>query len=245
MNPLKKAWRKFTRPTMITENGVKLFLGPVAMTRCANGIYSGKHELPEREVIGKTLSADDVVLEIGAGVGMVTLQCCRQIGADRVHTCEANPALLPILRRSCELNGFKPELISGMVGLEAGQQEFFVAEQFVSSSRFARESGIEQREKTMVPVHALSALLARIEPTYLIMDAEGAEADLLDPRVDLACLQKICVEVHPKIIGDTAVNQIVRTLADQGLHLSWSQSRGVVLFFERHKPAPALAAIAA
>lgn len=245
MNPLKKAWRKFTRPTLIEENGVKLFLGPVAQTRCANGIYSGKHELPEREVVGKTLAAEDVVLEIGAGVGMVTLQCCRQIGSERVHTCEANPALLPVLQRSCELNGFHPELISGMVGLEAGEQEFFVAKQFVSSSRFTRDASIEQREKTIVPVYALSALLARIQPTYLIMDAEGAEADLLDPRIDLSCLNKICVEVHPKIIGDAAINHIVRTLADQGLFLSWSQSRGVVLFFERHKPTPALAAVAA
>jgi FkbM family methyltransferase len=245
MNPLKKAWRKLTRPTLIVENGVKLFLGPVAQTRCANGIYSGKHELPEREVVGKTLCPNDVVLEIGAGVGMVTLQCCRQIGADRVHTCEANPALLPVLKRSCELNGFAPELISGMVGLEAGSQEFFVAKQFVSSSRYAHDASVEQREQTVVPVLALSALLARIQPTYLIMDAEGAEADLLDPRVNLGCLNKVCVEVHPKIIGDTAINQIVRTLADQGLHLSWSQSRGVVLFFERSKPAPALAGIAA
>lgn len=245
MNPLKKAWRKLTRPTMIVENGIKLFLGPVAFTRCANGIYSGKHELPEREVVAKTLEPHDVVLEIGAGVGMVTMQCCQQIGADRVHTCEANPALLPVLRRSCELNGFEPELISGMVGMEAGSQEFFVATQFVSSSRFQRDADVENREKTTVPVHSLPALLKRIQPTYLIMDAEGAEADLLDARVNLSCLNKICVEVHPKIIGDAAINQIVRTLAQQGLHLSWSKSRGVVLFFERHKPAPALAGIAA
>ncbi len=233
MNPLKKAWRKLTRPTMIVENGVKLFLGPVAQTRCANGIYSGKHELPEREVVGKTLEPHDVVLEIGAGVGMVTMQCCRQIGSDRVHTCEANPSLLPVLQRSCELNDFHPELISGMVGIEAGSEEFFVATQFVSSSRFARGKEVENREKTTVPVFSLPSLLARIRPTYLIMDAEGAEADLLDARVNLACINKICVEVHPKIIGDAAINQIVRTLAEQGLHLSWSQSRSVVLFFER------------
>lgn len=245
MNPLKKAWRKLTRPTTIVENGVKLFLGPVAQTKCANGIYSGKHELPEREVVGKTLEPFDVVLEIGAGVGMVTMQCCRQIGSDRVHSCEANPALLPVLQKSCELNGFQPELISGMVGMEAGSEEFFVATQFVSSSRFARGKDVETREKTTVPVLSLPSLLARIRPTYLIMDAEGAEADLLDARVDLACINKVCVEVHPKIIGDAAINQIVRTLADQGLHLSWSQSRGVVLYFERVFPVPQIAQVAA
>lgn len=242
MNPLKKAWRKLTRPTTIVENGVKLFLGPVAQTRCANGIYSGKHELPERQVIGKTLEPHDIVLEIGAGVGMVTMQCCRQIGSERVHTCEANPTLLPVLQRSCELNGFHPELISGMVGLEAGSEEFFVAEQFVSSSRFERGKEVETRSKTTVPVYSLPSLLARIKPTYLVMDAEGAEADLLDARINLSCLNKICVEVHPKIIGDAAINQIVRTLADQGLHLSWGKSHGVVLFFERTTLQPVRAA---
>lgn len=241
MNPLKKAWRKLTRPQLIVENGLKVFLGPVAQTRCANGIYSGRHELPERDVVRQTLSPHDVVLEIGAGVGLVTLLCCQQIGGERVHTCEANPQLHPLLERSCELNGFHPEIIRGLIGLEAGSHEFFVAPQFVSSSRFA-DAEETQATKVTVPVIPLPGLLQRIRPTYLIMDAEGAEADLLDRRVDLSCVQKVCVEVHPKIIGDAAVNDIVHTLRDQGLHLSWTHSRGVVLFFERAKAAHVAAA---
>lgn len=237
MNPLLKAWRKLTRPQLIVDRGLKVFLGPVAKTRCANGIYSGKHELPERTVINETLAADDVVLEIGAGVGLVTLLCCQRLGGKRVHSVEANPALLPLLEKSCSLNGFHPELIGGMVGQEQGTQDFFVAPQFVSSSRYAQEGGVQ----TSVPVIPLAELLARIQPTYLIMDAEGAEADLLDARTDLSCVQKVCVEVHPQIIGDAAINQVIAALKAQGLQLSWTHSRGVVLYFER----PALRTVAA
>lgn len=243
MRPLKKFWRKLVRPEVVVEDGLKICVGSLARTRGANSVYNGRHELPERTVVRKTLTAEDRVLEIGAGLGLVTMLCCRLVGADRVHTCEANPELYPLLEKSFALNRQHPELIRGLVGLQAGEQELYTGAQFASSSRYAQAIDPATRSVTRVPVIPLASLLARVQPTYLIMDAEGAEADLLDARTSLTGVHKICVEVHPKLIGDDAINGILDALREQGFVLSWLHSRDKVLYF--HRPAALSAARAA
>ena len=84
-------------------------------------------------------------------------------------------------------------------------------------------------------------VLDEVRPTFLIMDIEGSEVDLADETIDLECLQKICVEVHPGMVGDEATSRLVESLLKRGFQLNLSSSQGDVLFFIRPiRQAPAL-----
>ena len=231
---LRYQFRKLTRPRIVTNGGVRIDLGPVAGTRYARSFYRDTHERDEREIISRHIAQGDTVLELGAGMGIVTILCCQRVGCDRVHTFEANRSLEPTLRRNFELNGVAPRLDLRMVSLSAEPQEFFVSDRFVLSSRHepADRSGARRTTTDSVP---LADVLSEVRPTFLIIDIEGGELDLADPSVDLAGVRKVCLEVHPHIIGDDGVSRVVAALIARGFELCLSESRGIVLYFERSR----------
>jgi FkbM family methyltransferase len=235
---LRYQYRKLVRPRVITNGGVKFDLGPAAKTRYARSFYRDAHERDEREIIDRQLASTDTVLELGAGLGLVTILCCQRIGSSRVHAFEANQQLEPALRRNFELNGVAPRLDLRMVSLKAGPQDFYVSERFILSSTnpAAAEGGARRTQVDSIP---LTDVLARVRPTFLIVDIEGGELDLADPRVDLCGVRKLCIEMHPHIIGNEGVSRIIATLHQRGFALQLGESRGQVLYFERSEPAGA------
>lgn len=224
--------RKAMRPCVVNNGGLKLYLGEHAATSYARSIYRDSHEAEEREVVLRNLDEGDTVLECGAGLGLVTILCCRKIGSHRVHTFEANPALEPLLRKNFALNGVSPHLQIKLVGLEAGEAEFFVDPKFVVSSRIAI-SGESQRKAQTIPAISLQELIESIKPSFLIMDIEGAEVDLADEKLVLGSLKKLCIEMHPHIIGHEAVSKVIGRLIAQGFALNLRESKQDVLFFSR------------
>jgi predicted nicotinamide N-methyase len=92
--------RKLLRPRVIRSGGLRIDLGPAAGTRYARALYRDDHERAEREIVRRRLETTDTVLELGAGLGLVTILCCRCVGSDRVHAYEANPELAPALWRA-------------------------------------------------------------------------------------------------------------------------------------------------
>lgn len=229
---LRYQTRKLVRPRTICNGGLKLYLGDHATGGYARSLYRDSHEAAEREIVDRHLDEQDVVLECGAGLGVVTILCCRKVGSHRVHTFEANPDMEPLLRKNFALNNVAPNLQIKLVGLDDGEGEFFIDQKFVTSSRF--EHGGEQRGVAQtVPAVALQSLIDSIQPSFLIMDIEGAEVDLADERLNLSPLKKLCIEMHPQIVGHEAVSRVIGRLIAQGFALNLRESRQDVLFFAR------------
>ena len=224
--------RKVFRPQTVTNKGVRIFLGELAATGYARSIYRDSHEAEEREIVQRNLADDDTVLECGAGLGVVTILCCRKIGSERVHTLEANPALERVLKKNFALNQVTPHLQIKLVALEAGEEDFYVDDKVVTSSRFvsSEKSGRNRYKVQSIP---LQELLDTIRPTFLIMDIEGAEVDLADASLDLSTLNKLCIEMHPHIVGDRAITRLVARLVEQGFTWQLRESKQDVLFFSR------------
>lgn len=229
--------RKLLRPRLISMDGVRLDLGDMARTRYARSFYRGGHERDERTIVRRHLTPEDVVLELGAGIGLVTIQCCQVIGSQRVFTYEANPQLEPFLRRNFALNDVAPRLDMRMVCLDAGPQDFYVADRFVLSSRHADSATTAKGSsaRTQVESIPLAEVLSEVRPTFLIVDIEGGEADLASDRVSLAGVNKICLEMHPHLLGDDGVSRVTAALIAKGFDLCVSESRGPVLFFTRSR----------
>ena len=224
--------RKLLRPQIVRNGGIRLYLGAHANTCYARSIYRDSHEAEEREIVARNLDENDTVLECGAGLGVVTILCCQKVGSQRVHTFEANPTMEPVLRKNFALNNVAPNLHIKLVGLEEGENEFFIDDKFVISSRYG-EPGDPRRQAHKVPTVALQSVIDTIRPSFLIMDIEGAEVDLADHRLDLNPLNKLCVEMAPHIVGHKAVTRVIARLIDQGFALNLRESKQDVLFFSR------------
>jgi len=225
-------FRKLFRPRTVTNGGLKIHLGDQARSSYARSIYRDTHEAEERAIVIRNLEPDDTVLECGAGMGVVTTLCCQQIGSDRVHAYEANAKLEPVLRQTFALNHVSPHLEMKMVSLDGGKQVFFAADRFVVSSRYDNSDQYagERQKLDSVPIQKL---IDDLQPSFLIMDIEGAEVDLAAEGLDLSPLQKLCIEMHPRIVGDEATTQLISNLIRQGFTLRLSECQDDVLFFSR------------
>ena len=83
-----------------------------------------------------------------------------------------------------------------------------------------------------VEVRAVNEELARVAPTVLICDIEGAEADLL-PAADLSGLRAAIVEVHPQWIGQAGVQAVFDAMNRGGLSYFPKASEGKVVTFRK------------
>lgn len=223
---------RFRRPEVAETHGVKLWLAaPVLRKGHRRQIVRHDYEEAELSILDATLTPEDSVLELGAGIGLTSVFCARRIGdGAKVHALEANPALVPVLERNFALNGVRPDFHNMAAAKETGEVEFALDRSYTSSGIHGRPS--ETVERVRLPAAGFQDLLDRYRPSYLIMDIEGGETDLL-PGADLTCVQKICLEVHPEIVGDAAISGVVRGLMEAGFLLHFSRNRKNVIYMER------------
>lgn len=74
--------------------------------------------------------------------------------------------------------------------------------------------------------------IAGIRPSFLICDIEGGEHDLLE-YMDLDGVKKLCIELHPHVIGNQETSRIFQRLLNQGFYCDFLLSSEWVFFFER------------
>jgi FkbM family methyltransferase len=180
--------------------------------RVERALSRGGYERQELRLIGEVLAPDDVVLEVGAGLGLVSAYCAQRVGSARVFACEADPDLEPCIRETYALNGVEPTLDMCAVGAHAGRITLYRDKHLVSSSVVRRRAGARPIE---VPGKALNYLVERVRPTLLIVDAEGAERELFE-GARLPNVTKIVLELHDRIIGAPGTDRVRATLARMG-----------------------------
>ena len=90
-----------------------------------SALFKGTYEDNERRLVRGLLKPGDRVLEIGTGIGLVSLVCAKICGAGNVLSYEANPQLERIIRKNYELNGLTPNLRMRAVTTDGRSVSFF------------------------------------------------------------------------------------------------------------------------
>ncbi len=175
-------------------------------------IFREIYEDTERDLIAKILKPGMRTLEIGTGIGFVSLVAQRICGEGNVFCYEANPELEPKIRHNFALNGMTPNLTMKAVTVDGAPITFFKSDNIISSSLYDRK---RDDQKIVVEAEALADVLEKHDPQALIMDVEGAEIDLLG-KVDLKNIAHIIVELHPHIVGEEAIAALISSLAERG-----------------------------
>lgn len=194
-------------------------------------IARGKYEAEEHQIISRTLTKEDVVMEIGAGIGYISCVCASILqDKDRLHVYEANPRIIDIIRHNMSLNNVDFHLNNQLLGFENGKADFYIPKDFWSASM----NYLEGAEKVVIDVVDANEKLLEIKPTYLIMDIEGAEVHVL-PKMDLSSVNTICLEVHPHKTSMPLIHQMFQYLLDNGFMFEMNKF-DLVYLFKRVEP---------
>jgi FkbM family methyltransferase len=235
------ASRNLRGPAVVNHAGVRMAVGDHLSPTVRKFLYAGDYEKSELRAIRDHLEADDVVMEVGTGLGFISLQCARRIGADRVHTFEANADLEPHIRRNYELNGLRPSLAICLLSDRAGEADFYVEPDFWASSTVRRNETSAVRK---VAMRSLNDEVRRIRPTFLILDIEGGEYDLLRILEDFLTIKKVSIELHEDVIGPEKIEEIRRRLVDAGFAIDPQYSVDCQLFARKlDAPKTAISAV--
>ncbi|MFW8637228.1 FkbM family methyltransferase [Cribrihabitans pelagius] len=218
-------------PPLLTCGGVKFPLDTAVLPRRIRTLLrEGKYEAKEATALRKLVRKGDVVMELGGGIGYMSTLAATQTPAGAVHAFEANPGLIPYIRRVHQMNGADTAQVHhGVLGAEAGKTAFYVRENLLASSLTPDEDG-SAAEAVQVPILDMNAEIARIRPTVLVCDIEGAEADLL-PQMDLSGLRAAVIETHPQWIGKDGIRKVFACLDAAGLVFFPRWSHGKVAVF--------------
>lgn len=192
-------------------------------------LASGQYERAEARAVLMRVKPGMRVLELGAGLGYVTALCARITGPQNVTSIEALAPMLPVIRANLARNGLAGvDLRHGAV---AGGDGPSVA--FRRGAGFWGSSLAEPGEEgEAVPRISLPELFAERAPEAVIMDIEGAEAELLDQPWP-AHVRQVVMELHPKRYGDAGIARVFDGLRASGLIYDPGPSRGAVVAFRR------------
>lgn len=227
---LRKLMWNIRVPTWSDNAGILLPTRHPSLTPgISKEIYFGTYESKEIEIVSRRLEADDVVMEVGAGIGYLSAWCARRIGNEHVFAYEANPGMMEVIAETHAHNGVQPTVKNVMLGDSVGSRTFYVEKEFWASSLIKTSDNARAIE---VPQVDMNAEIGAIKPTFLIVDIEGGETEFF-ATADLSSVRKICIETHPAVIGDDGVSALFGRFIAAGFVLDCSLIRKNVFFFYR------------
>lgn len=195
---------------IVTTRGIKIPMSDFMSPTVKNYIRGQGYEIDELDLVECALKPEDLVMELGTGIGLVSSYCAKKVGSPRVFTYEANPELEPHIRAVYELNQVSPTLSMCMLGRKSGQHKFYLSEHFYSSSTIKRAP---TSREIMVPVKPVTDQIRKIDPSVLIIDIEGGEHDLL-MDAEFGNVRLLTFEMHTDLIGqenDAAIRARLQT----------------------------------
>lgn len=193
-------------------------------------LREGTYEAKEATAVRKLVKEDDVVMELGAGIGFMSTLVATKTPAKSVHSFEANPQLMPYIAQvHAENNVTNAHVTNAVLGDQNGTASFYIRKNFLASSLDPMDDA-EDCTEVEVPSLDVNAVIKELQPSVLICDIEGAEADLL-PKMDLTGLRGVVIETHPQWIGKIGMQKVFRCLDAAGLVFFPRWSHGKVAVF--------------
>jgi len=180
----------------------------------------GLHEMDERALIKKWLPSGLPVLEFGGGLGVVSCLINRKLSEPERHVVvEANPEMITVLERNRQINDCKFQIYFGAICYDMEHVNLNIDQSFVGSSI----RGAVGRSSIRVRATNVSSLLdsTGFDEAGIVCDIEGVEADIIRRELPILGdrIRFFMAEMHPKILGDRVVANLLVDLTDLGFVL--------------------------
>jgi len=228
---IRKTILTYCRVDDLVHYGVKVNLNhPSISKNLKRSFYNKSYEKDEISILSEFLKPDDIVMEIGAGIGFLSAFCAQRVGNEKVFAYEANPMMIEKINETYSLNNVFPTVSNILLTEKSGEIDFYLEKDFWSSSVVKRSEGAD---KIKVKTRDINLDIIDINPSLLIVDIEGGEMQLV-PIIDFHNIKKVIIEVHPHVIGQREVSKVIALMIDKGFNLDLCVSKGIVLFFEKN-----------
>lgn len=215
--------------------GIKLRIDPLYMSeKMIKVIREKRYELEEARHITKFLHENEIVLEIGAGIGFVTTLLAKNPLTKRIVSYEANPTLINHFRETVTTNLTADQMdrleIRNAVlktGPAGGSVDFYIHNDFWASSLLPIPDPLRIEK---VKVENFNAVVAELRPTLIVCDIEGGELSLFK-NADLTGVKKVYLEAHQNQLGRRGMKSLFEIFHARDFHYDQHHSeRSVVLF---------------
>lgn len=219
-------WHRIADTRQVILDGIRISTNSQTTPRSVrSALFKGTYESHERKIVRRFLKPEHRVLEIGTGIGVVSLVCAKICGPEKVLSYEANPRMESVIRGNYALNNMVPNLRMRAVSVDGKPITFFRSENIVSSSTLERGG---HAEKMAMESDRFDDVLAEHRPDVVIMDVEGAEIGLLGDS-GLTGVKHIIVEIHPHITGEEQVTAMMAVLKEKGFEPHVTEHKTVML----------------
>jgi FkbM family methyltransferase len=171
-------------------------------------ILGGYYEGEEAACCLALLRKDDIVLEVGSGLGYLSTLIGKTGLARKIYAVEADPSLIPIIQDTHRINRITAEIHHGVFGGTQGPRQFYIADLFWANS----VDGVQGVQK-IVTVQGLpwSKSLVEWRPSLVVMDIEGGEAELI-PLGFPQSVRRLVIEFHPAVYGKEKQDELLSRL---------------------------------
>jgi FkbM family methyltransferase len=194
---------------------------PLPSLRFRSGLtlHHGQHDSPINvlhEIFGERQYTRHIngpltglMIDLGANIGAVTMDCALRSGSLRVHAYEPNPATNQVLRRNVDANGLSERVTihNEAVGRERGELMIWTNMYSMMVTGYSDVSPQPGATATRVPLIDLNEVVRRAGggPVELLkIDTEGAEADTLEGAAPatLEAISQVILEYHDSLCPD-------------------------------------------
>jgi FkbM family methyltransferase len=193
---------------------------PIHMTdrNYRSAFVFGEYEAGERKLIRQFLRTDDRVIELGGCIGVLSCLVNSRLEARTHHlVVEANPELIPLLRRHRELNQACFEIAECAVSRDP-EVTFAVHRLMTQSGIFAQGDTrqIRVRGRSLADLHDSHGPF-----NVLLIDIEGSELEILKSSSNLLLEYRlVIIELHQELLGVEGLKECRRILTSVGLKCS-------------------------
>lgn len=200
-----KGWLRPLGPVLSTGT-VSILGGPAVRlrlhTRCvspagaqAYSVLTGTHEVQVEQAMMRSVAHGDVVWDVGANVGYMSLVAARLVGpSGKVLAIEPETSCAAAIRDHAAINGLENiQVVEGAAGDRNAQGQLVV----VADSLWSRLSTVGDHDEA---THRILVRLLRLDdleqpaPTVVKIDVEGAELDVIGG------MQRLLRDVRPIVI---------------------------------------------
>jgi FkbM family methyltransferase len=198
-------------------------------------LFWGMYEKTELQFVKAHLRRDLHVVELGAGLGFITLHIAALQNSEcHVISVEANHRLIPLIEWNLRLNGFheKVTILNQAVDYN-GARTFFITANPLLSSLNGNRGGERIRVETVTLGHIISRF--GLKEYCLVADIEGAEAAfILADHAALERCQQMIIELHnAEFRGSRYSIEELRASLTERHSFRQKAVRGGVYVFER------------
>lgn len=219
---------------LVTHMGISLEINPELMSKKMMDVLRGNnYEGAESKQINKLIQDNEVVLEVGAGIGFVSSLIVKNPLTKRAISFEANPLLIETIDRTVKRNvrdaGERWEVRNAVLktGDAKGDADFYVHHDFWASSLAPMPNPLRVDR---VPYAGFNEVVSDLRPTMIVCDIEGGELDLFR-NADLTGVKKVFMEIHQARLGRRGIKHLFECFHARDFHYDQHHSAGSVILF--------------